>query len=346
MDVKNKILREMQNWALAFEAKPLLHYVPQVYKDLKHEGAPVYSLVLSPDIHCVPGFNFPPKDPLVTSSAMVDTKTAPDWIDSEVCLRCRTAFTFTNRKHHCRNCGQVFDQQCSSKSLPLPQFGITQEVRVCDGCYLKLTRQQTKPYVCLAYISPYHSLTWDRHLGRAVIINLINIGNDPRVKLRTPSCNAPSNFLSKKSVLQEVVGLATCHTSLHLRRGNRPNLQPLIEPHTPLQIDRQKKRMIRTFEQPSRRVYGRLKHPKQVRRPAWRLREPQLCPLNTRKALLHPPFLQFPPCLTMILNHSSQMPFLPSIRRWNRFRRRTDRMLHDTPRSTSCTIRQRVCLRR
>ena len=37
-DVKNKILRLVQNWAVAFEGKSSLSYTGQVYRTLKSEG--------------------------------------------------------------------------------------------------------------------------------------------------------------------------------------------------------------------------------------------------------------------------------------------------------------------
>ncbi|KAF9482396.1 ubiquitin binding protein [Pholiota conissans] len=138
-DVKQAILRFVQNWSVALEGKPNLNYVGQVYKTLQSEG-----------------YKFPPKDLAVANSAMVDTQTAPEWIDSEVCLRCRTPFSFTNRKHHCRNCGQVFDQTCSSKTMALPHFGITQEVRVCDGCHSKLTKKAEKAHKAHRHSSSLH----------------------------------------------------------------------------------------------------------------------------------------------------------------------------------------------
>ena len=39
--------------------------------------------------------------------------------DTEVtnCSRCDVGFTLTNRKHHCRNCGDIFCKDCSAKQV-------------------------------------------------------------------------------------------------------------------------------------------------------------------------------------------------------------------------------------
>ncbi|KAJ3735307.1 hypothetical protein DFJ43DRAFT_1059236 [Lentinula guzmanii] len=166
LDVKNTTLRFLQNWSVAFEGKPSLGYVSQACRNLQNEG-----------------FKFPPKDLTAASSAMVDTQTAPEWIDSDVCLRCRTPFSFTNRKHHCRNCGQVFDQACSSKTMTLPHFGITQEVRVCDTCYNKMAKRADKNDKGHRHSASMHSGRHSRardladaELQRAIQLSLQQVG--------------------------------------------------------------------------------------------------------------------------------------------------------------------------
>lgn len=83
------------------------------------------------------GYQFPA---LKESDAMFRADTAPAWADGEVCHRCRVTFSMVQRKHHCRACGQVFCNQCSSKVSTLPRFGIEKEVRVCEACYEQVNK--------------------------------------------------------------------------------------------------------------------------------------------------------------------------------------------------------------
>jgi hypothetical protein len=60
------------------------------------------------------------------------------WVDDndvKECTRCMDVFSFTNRKHHCRHCGGIFCQSCSSKKVALLEYGHIQPIRVCDMCY-------------------------------------------------------------------------------------------------------------------------------------------------------------------------------------------------------------------
>ncbi|XP_059047051.1 hepatocyte growth factor-regulated tyrosine kinase substrate-like [Achroia grisella] len=122
-NLRNKILELIQAWAFAFRNSPKYRAVQDTVNILKAES-----------------YKFPP---LKESDAMFSADTAPEWADGEVCHRCRVAFSLMVRRHHCRACGQVFCQQCSSKTSTLPKFGIEKEVRVCDACYDKVSRPPT-----------------------------------------------------------------------------------------------------------------------------------------------------------------------------------------------------------
>ncbi|XP_033335667.2 hepatocyte growth factor regulated tyrosine kinase substrate [Megalopta genalis] len=119
-NVKMKTLELIQAWAHAFRNSPKFRAVQDTLNIMKAEG-----------------YKFPA---LKESDAMFIADTAPVWADANVCHRCRVSFGLILRKHHCRACGQVFCDQCSSKASTLPKFGIEKEVRVCEACYEQVNK--------------------------------------------------------------------------------------------------------------------------------------------------------------------------------------------------------------
>lgn len=68
---------------------------------------------------------------------------APIWIPdlrTTMCMICTCEFTLTWRRHHCRACGKVVCQTCSSNKYYL-EYLKNQLARVCDQCYVKLQQK-------------------------------------------------------------------------------------------------------------------------------------------------------------------------------------------------------------
>uniref|UniRef100_H3AXT9 RUN and FYVE domain containing 2 n=1 Tax=Latimeria chalumnae TaxID=7897 RepID=H3AXT9_LATCH len=59
--------------------------------------------------------------------------------DATHCKLCEKEFSLSRRKHHCRNCGEIFCNACSDNELPLPSS--PKPVRVCDTCHAMLLQR-------------------------------------------------------------------------------------------------------------------------------------------------------------------------------------------------------------
>ncbi|XP_012287062.1 WD repeat and FYVE domain-containing protein 3 isoform X1 [Orussus abietinus] len=71
---------------------------------------------------------------------------ADHWLKDEgadSCVGCGVRFNLYERRHHCRNCGQVFCSKCSRFESKISRLGILKPVRVCQGCYSTLRPQNS-----------------------------------------------------------------------------------------------------------------------------------------------------------------------------------------------------------
>ncbi|KAJ8022395.1 WD repeat and FYVE domain-containing protein 3 [Holothuria leucospilota] len=63
------------------------------------------------------------------------------WIRDESgdnCTACKTKFTMTERRHHCRNCGKLFCAKCSRFEAEIPRYRANKAIRVCQSCFITL----------------------------------------------------------------------------------------------------------------------------------------------------------------------------------------------------------------
>lgn len=79
---------------------------------------------------------------LTRSSSFLDEPSKAHWkanSSSNSCNSCSTPFSLFNRRHHCRHCGELFCDKCSSYEVRLDpgcNFHILgQKVRACDSCF-------------------------------------------------------------------------------------------------------------------------------------------------------------------------------------------------------------------
>ncbi|XP_029468701.1 myotubularin-related protein 4 isoform X2 [Rhinatrema bivittatum] len=62
------------------------------------------------------------------------TRWVPDHMASH-CFNCDCEFWLAKRRHHCRNCGNVFCASCCHLKLPIPDQQLYDPVLVCNSCY-------------------------------------------------------------------------------------------------------------------------------------------------------------------------------------------------------------------
>lgn len=71
------------------------------------------------------------------------TRWVPDHMASH-CFNCDCEFWMAKRRHHCRNCGNVFCKDCCHLKLPIPDQQLYDPVLVCNTCHDLLLESRTR----------------------------------------------------------------------------------------------------------------------------------------------------------------------------------------------------------
>lgn len=69
----------------------------------------------------------------------------PKWVPDKNCNKCKScnsSWSVTNRRHHCRKCGDLFCGKCAFRFIPIPQIGKLTPTRVCNNCFEEIVNQK------------------------------------------------------------------------------------------------------------------------------------------------------------------------------------------------------------
>ncbi|KAL8168387.1 hypothetical protein V2J09_009886 [Rumex salicifolius] len=138
------------------------------------------------------------------------------WVPDESvtsCTSCSTNFTAFIRRHHCRNCGDIFCDKCTQGRTPLTADEQAQPVRVCDRCMAEVTQrlENTKEIASRSGVMRSHE-------------DLAKRLKEEMNKTKASSAGSPSNGSHKK--MQEVE-CPTC--TVHLQVQVPPSGSETIE---------------------------------------------------------------------------------------------------------------------
>ncbi|KAE8659847.1 putative zinc finger protein [Hibiscus syriacus] len=121
------------------------------------------------------------------------------WVPDEAvskCTACATDFGAFVRKHHCRNCGDIFCDKCTQGRTALTADENAQPVRVCDRCMAEVTRRlsnakeaASKPTVLQSHEDLARKLQEEMGKGRSALSGSKSNGSGRRMKeVACPTC--------------------------------------------------------------------------------------------------------------------------------------------------------------
>eukprot|EP01137_Pigoraptor_chileana_P025710 Opistho-2@95564 len=86
----------------------------------------------------------PPTRATRSQTSVALASKAPAWVPDascRTCGECKRSFGAVVRRHHCRNCGQIFCAQCAHTFIEIPRYGYDRPVRVCNNCAVGLIEE-------------------------------------------------------------------------------------------------------------------------------------------------------------------------------------------------------------